>query len=66
MRMEVIRCANCGAPISLRSKGIHDAFTPEADELRRKYHGRLKLCSSESSEHKLCAECYEKKLEATA
>lgn len=28
---KIIRCKNCGAPISLRSRGIEDAFTPQAD-----------------------------------
>lgn len=59
MVMKLIRCKKCKAPIILRSRGIEDAFTPQAVKLRRKYRGKLKACVSESSELELCADCIE-------
>ncbi|TES91736.1 MAG: hypothetical protein E3J87_07135 [Candidatus Cloacimonadota bacterium] len=58
--MKLIRCKGCGSPIALRSNGVEDAFTPQANKLRCKYSDKLKLCTSESSEKQLCAECGEK------
>jgi len=55
--MKLVKCKSCGSPIALRSTGIDDAFTPQADRLRRKYRGKLKPCTSESSEKQLCGEC---------
>lgn len=54
---KLIRCKVCHAPLALRSYGIMDAFTPQADRLRKKWRGKLKPSSKESE---LCAECYEK------
>ena len=61
MVMRLIRCKSCNSPISLRSNGIEDAFTPQADKLRRKYRGKLKPCTSESSDVRMCADCFEKR-----
>jgi len=60
MVMRLIECKKCGGPISLRSNGINDAFTPEAIRLRRKYHGKLKECTSDSAAQEKCAECFGK------
>ena len=54
---KMIFCKDCGAPISLRSTTIEDAFTPQADELRRRYRGKFKASTSESMDKQLCAEC---------
>jgi len=51
--MKLVKCKSCGSPIALRSTGIEDAFTPQGDRLRRKYRGKLKPCTSESSERQL-------------
>lgn len=59
--MRIIYCRECKEPIALRSRGLKDAFTHEADRLRREYRGKLKVFTSESSDKQLCAECLEKK-----
>lgn len=58
--MKLITCEDCGAPIGLRSRGVADAFTPQAIKLRRKYSGKLKLHSPDFND--LCFDCYEKRL----
>jgi len=59
--MKLIRCKNCGSPIALRSRGIDDAFTTQADKLRKKHQGKLKVCTSESADQQFCAECFEER-----
>jgi len=62
--MQLIKCRVCGAPISLRSKGFADAFTPQADRLRRKYGQKLKPSRLEiDGEDDICLDCWEKSKE---
>lgn len=35
--MKILNCSVCGKPYGLRSKGVQDAFTPEADKVRAKF-----------------------------
>jgi hypothetical protein len=57
----IVKCKKCGAPLSLRSSDLKDAFTQEAMKLRRKYRGKLVLACDDFPQIQLCQKCFEKK-----